>query len=229
MYSVSTSEINFVSLFRKIQVDTFWVEVRSNPDRIVAFVYAPSRRFAHPELIKKLQETAPVFVLYPVQNFNCFVFGADKEGKSFRTILSEDEVLSLVNADWSREAVLSMLKYKSVILNGKDYFPKTYSQFKAKRTFSDLHFKAKKDAYMFDIDACLLLPAGTKFVEYKHGDEPATYNEKVGYNILSQKKFQTYMVRGVNCFDVFRFYGFAEEFVCSLHPDEVEKFFLNAK
>ena len=84
--------MKFISLFRRLRVETLWVEVRKDPDRIVSFIYIPSGRNSDFIFTTKLRQIAPVFVLYPAGG-NSFFFGTTllkDRRKSFRTVLTKE-------------------------------------------------------------------------------------------------------------------------------------------
>jgi len=230
-YSLSLSEMKFISLFRRFRVETIWVEVRKDPDRIVSFIYIPSGKNSDFIFTTKLLKIAPVFVLYPV-NKDSFVFGTtivNSTIRSFRTVVSREELLTFINEDWDREFLKERLSQKPLLFfeKGREVFPKGYSQLRAKKLYSDLHLEAKRDAYMFDVDVALLESQETDFLallEYKHGrNDFVTYNERVGYSFLKDL-YRTLLVVGSSSFSVYDFRGHDEELIGKVTRENLEEF-----
>jgi len=233
LYSISKREIQFLNLFRRFRVETLWVEVRENPDRIVSFIYVPSGRDYSFIFRTKLREIAPIFVLLPFGS-DAFRFEVlDRKGRRISTVLTKWEILQLINNDWDTGKVKDLLASKPLLLveKGIEYYPKTYDSFKAKRIYSNLHFKAKKDAYMFDIDVALMERTDKDFVallEYKHGRETdynrdyLSYNEKVGYSILKDY-YKTFLVVGTNSFSIYELSGFDYFLVAKTSREKLEE------
>ena len=229
MYLLSRRELSFITIFQNFRVETLWVEVRSRngKDEIVSFIYVPSGKGGDLDFVG-LRKIAPVFLLYPVSS-DLFVLGTGTEKGGFRTVVSEEELLTLIDEDWNTEVVKEFLTQKPTFLfrKGKEVFPKTYDQLRAKRMYSVLHRKAKRDAYMFDVDVALLKAGDRDFVsllEYKHdkGDR-LSYNERIGYAFLSQN-YPVLLVRGTDSFTVSRIKGWEEEFLGKATRETLEDF-----
>ena len=237
-YQLSYSELNFLNVFRTFRVETLWVEVRKDPDRIVSFVYVPSGKPAEFIFTSKLSQIAPVYELIPLSE-ELFVFGAkNKNLQTLRSVITKDELLSIVNANFNKKFLRELLKKKVCFVGSvKDHFPKTYHPLTAKRLYSSLHTEAKRDAYLFDVDVALLEAGGKDFtflIEYKTGREILyrkdylTYNERVGYSFLS-KLYRTLLVVGENSFSVYDFWGRGEELIDNVKKEHLESFLESLK
>jgi len=240
IYKQSQREIRFITLFRRFQVETLWVEVRKDPDRIVAFIHIPSGKDANFIFHTKLTQIAPVYSILPVDEGNIFFFGAEtkKNGKSYRlrTLITREDLFDFINSDWDRNVIRNVIRERLSIVysSGTEILPTYYNQTKAKRLYSCLHQdrRVKKDAYMFDVDVALLQVGGRDFVsliEYKHGNEIlyrkdiVSYNERVGYSFLSQY-YRTLLIVGTNSFSVYDFTGFHEELIDKVKRENLEDF-----